>query len=55
MIDLGAMKFEALLIPGHTPGSIALLDRENRLLIGGDSVQRGTVLMVGPNAAFRPI
>jgi len=45
IIDLGNRKFEIILIPGHTPGSIALLDRENRILIGGDSVQTGTIYM----------
>lgn len=39
--------FEALLIPGHTPGSIALLDRSRRILFGGDSVQTGPVFMFG--------
>lgn len=47
-ITLGRRTFEVLLIPGHTPGSIALLDRANRLLISGDSVQTGTIYMFGP-------
>lgn len=38
VIDLGGRSFEVILIPGHTPGSIALLDSKNRILIGGDSV-----------------
>ena len=38
IIDIGGRKFEIILIPGHTPGSIALLDRENRILLPGDSV-----------------
>ena len=49
VIDLGGVKYEVVLIPGHTPGSIALLDRENRLLFGGDSLQKGSILMFGPN------
>lgn len=48
LIDLGGRCFEVVLIPGHTPGSIALLDRENRLLIGGDSIQTGAIFMIGP-------
>ena len=48
VIDLGGRRFEVILIPGHTPGSIVLLDEENRILIGGDSVQCGMVFMVGP-------
>ena len=29
VIDLGHWKFEVILTPGHTPGSIMLLEREN--------------------------
>lgn len=47
-IDLGGRSFEVILIPGHTPGSIALLDAENRVLFSGDSVQAGTIYMFGP-------
>ena len=47
IIDLGGQKFEVVLIPGHTPGSIALLDRENRLIFAGDSLQRELIFMVG--------
>ncbi|MDR2665253.1 MAG: MBL fold metallo-hydrolase [Oscillospiraceae bacterium] len=37
-IDIGGRRFEVVHIPGHTPGSIALLDRSNRILVAGDSV-----------------
>ena len=47
VIDLGGITLEVIHIPGHTPGSIALLDKENRLLIGGDSVQEGPIFMHG--------
>lgn len=47
-IDLGGRILEIILIPGHTPGSIALLDSENRMLFSGDSVQAGIVYMFGP-------
>ncbi len=47
IIDLGDRKLEAILIPGHTPGSIALLDRENRLIFAGDTLQRGLIFMIG--------
>ncbi len=43
----GDYQFEVILIPGHTPGSIALLDVNHRLLIGGDSVQTGAIFMFG--------
>lgn len=48
IIDLGERRFEVLLLPGHTSGSIALLDEENRLLISGDSVLLATHYMFGP-------
>jgi glyoxylase-like metal-dependent hydrolase (beta-lactamase superfamily II) len=48
VIDLGNRRFEIILIPGHTPGGIALLDAENRILVAGDNVQAGTIFMVGP-------
>ncbi len=48
VIDLGGRLLEIVLIPGHTPGSIAFLDRENRFLIGGDSIQNGAIFMFGP-------
>lgn len=48
LIDVGGRSFEVILIPGHTPGSIALLDEENKVLIGGDSIQSGAIFMFGP-------
>jgi len=46
-IDIGPRQFEVVLIPGHTPGSIALLDRHNRILVAGDSISAGPVFMFG--------
>ncbi len=46
-IDIGGRSFEVVLIPGHTPGSIAFLDRENRILVSGDSVSAVPVFMFG--------
>lgn len=36
--DLGGRTLEVLELPGHTPGSIGLLDRRNRILFSGDMV-----------------
>lgn len=47
VIDIGTFRFEVVLIPGHTPGSIALLEREKRFLIGGDSIQSGPIFLFG--------
>jgi len=52
VLDLGGRSFEVIHIPGHTPGSIALLDSENRILIGGDSVQPGPIHMFGSARNF---
>jgi glyoxylase-like metal-dependent hydrolase (beta-lactamase superfamily II) len=46
-IDLGGRVFEIIVIPGHTCGSVALLDRENRLLIAGDSISETPIFMFG--------
>ena len=47
IIDLGLRKFEVILIPGHTSGSIALLDCDNRILIAGDSISETPIFMFG--------
>lgn len=47
IIDVGGFRFRALLIPGHTPGSIALFEEERRFIISGDSVQTGPIYMFG--------
>ncbi len=51
-IDLGTRKFEVIHIPGHTPGSIVLLDRENREMICGDTFQYGPIFMFGSGRNF---
>ncbi len=53
IIDLGTYRFEVILIPGHSPGSIALLEKEKRFLIGGDSIQSGgPIIMLGSIRSF---
>ena len=47
IIDLGYWKFEVVLTPGHTPGSIMLLELEKRMLISGDTIQDGDIFMFG--------
>ncbi|TCL57699.1 putative peptidase [Hydrogenispora ethanolica] len=41
-IDLGGKAFEVIAIPGHTPGSIALLDAKDQLLATGDAIGSGS-------------
>jgi len=45
IIDLGNRPLKIFFIPGHTPGSIAVLDINNRVLISGDSIQDGNIFM----------
>lgn len=52
IIDLGVRKFEVILVPGHTPGSIVLLDAKNRILIGGDTVFDDRIVLKGPCRNF---
>ena len=47
IIDLGNRELQIISIPGHTPGSIAILDRKYRVLYSGDSVQNGRIYMFG--------
>ncbi|MCM1184870.1 MAG: MBL fold metallo-hydrolase [Roseburia sp.] len=47
IIDLGFWRFEVILTPGHTPGSIMLLERNKRMLISGDTIQDGDIFMFG--------
>ena len=41
VFDLGGKRLEAFPIPGHTPGSMAFLDRQERLMFVGDAILAG--------------
>ena len=47
IIDLGGRCFEVISIPGHTCGSIALLNRRERFIITGDTVSDAAIFMFG--------
>jgi len=47
MIDLGERILKIISIPGHTPGSVAILDQKYRVLYSGDTVQDGRIFMFG--------
>lgn len=53
VIDLGHWKFEVILTPGHTPGSIMLLEREKRMLISGDTIQDSDIFMFGAGRSMQ--
>lgn len=43
VLDLGGRRLEVLHTPGHSPDCICVIDRENGLLFGGDTVNTGPV------------
>ena len=47
LLDLGDRPLEIIALPGHTPGSIAVLDIRGRALISGDPIQNGTIFLFG--------
>ena len=53
VLDLGGRPLEVIGLPGHTPGSIALLDRSRRALISGDPISTGRIFMFGPGRDMR--
>ena len=53
IIDLGDRKLEVMLTPGHTPGSIMLLDTSKGVVFSGDSIQDGNIFLFGPMRDIR--
>ncbi|MBE6991920.1 MAG: MBL fold metallo-hydrolase [Ruminococcaceae bacterium] len=49
VFDLGGIVLRVIHNPGHTPGSISLLDEKNKALFSGDTVSFGPVFMFGAN------
>lgn len=50
VIDLGGRRLAIIHVPGHSPGSIALLDVDNRMLFSGDTVMRQPVFLQNENS-----
>ena len=50
-LELGERTLEVLHLPGHTQGSVALLDRANRLLFSGDTVMAQPVFLFTPSSS----
>lgn len=51
VLALGPYRFEVLWTPGHTPGSICLVDWTERLLLCGDHILE----IVAPNVGLHPL
>ena len=47
IIDIGGRKGLAITLPGHTPGSTGLLDKDSGMFFCGDSIQDGRIFMFG--------
>lgn len=44
--DLGGRQIDTIEVPGHSPGSVCLLDKSQGLLFTGDSVSAGDILLL---------
>ncbi|HSA94156.1 MAG TPA: MBL fold metallo-hydrolase [Terriglobales bacterium] len=51
-IDLGGRTLEVVATPGHTPDSLCLLDRKNRLLLTGDTFYLGPIYLFTEETDF---
>jgi glyoxylase-like metal-dependent hydrolase (beta-lactamase superfamily II) len=49
-IDLGDRRLTVVDLPGHTPGSIGLVDHEERALLSGDAVYEGGLIDTLPES-----
>ena len=47
VIELGGRPLAVVSLPGHTPGSIGIIDVNNKVLFGGDPIQDGMIFMFG--------
>ena len=55
VLDLGDRPLKIIALPGHTPGSVAVLDVKNRRLFSGDPVQTGRCTPISIlSSAWRP-
>lgn len=52
VIDLGGRKLEIIHTPGHTPDSICILDRENKLFWTGDSFYPAPIYVYAPTTSL---
>lgn len=52
IVDLGDRRLIVLHTPGHSPGSISLLDQEHGLLFVGDVVYQGNIFACLPGSDF---
>ncbi len=42
-IEVGSLRFEVIETPGHTPGGVCYLERENKYMLSGDTLFAGAI------------
>lgn len=52
-IVIGSYYLEVIHLPGHTPGSIVLLERNHRFMLTGDCIKKGPIFMFGYGRNFQ--
>ena len=50
IFDLGGFTLEVISVPGHTPGSLVLLEREKQIMFTGDTIGSGNFWMQLPHS-----
>jgi glyoxylase-like metal-dependent hydrolase (beta-lactamase superfamily II) len=53
IIDIGGRPLEVVFIPGHSPDSIILVDRKNRMMITGDSFYPASIYLYLKGSNFQ--
>jgi glyoxylase-like metal-dependent hydrolase (beta-lactamase superfamily II) len=53
IIELGERPIEVVFIPGHSPDSIMLIDKNNRLMLTGDSFYPAPLYLYSETSSFR--
>ena len=53
VVDLGDRKLEVILVDGHTPGSICLLDRKDGFLYSGDAINGQAWLQLDHSSSLK--
>lgn len=53
IIDLGEREIEVVFIPGHSPDSVILIDKKNRMMLTGDSFYPAPIYVYSDTASFQ--
>jgi glyoxylase-like metal-dependent hydrolase (beta-lactamase superfamily II) len=51
VVDLGGRRLQVVVTPGHTPDSLCLFDKQNRLLFTGDTFYAGPIFLYVPETS----